>query len=219
MPSRSHVVVVALEGASKDVVAAIHRALGDGLAVLLITSSRKGQAAQQELSEALEKADFRIETIRVRTMRWVRDQINRRALEVISILEGGISRAFRFTGNRLLPKEREFDVLIDVGAKASTLFGKIARTVLVKAIDPLVFLAGTAVTKPREINRVRTLVGELASTDLVFAVLCLDATSLLPGWVIGQSYRGVPVLTEYPVDWSRTLVESIERLAGNIGAV
>jgi len=214
MPGRSYVIILALNGVSDSVVTTVNKAFDDGLAILLLTDSRKEASVRERLAPAFDSGTLRIQGARIRTMRSLRHRIVQKSLQVVRLVETFIYRVFRFAAHRLPLSEQSASNVAALGTRASAVFGRGGRLTISKALDPLVLAGGMAATKPQEVYRARRIVSELISTDLVIAVLCLDSTSLLPGWVIAKSFRGLPVLTDYPVDWSYHLVKQIEHLAG-----
>lgn len=53
-------------------------------------------------------------------------------------------------------------------------------------------------------------------TDVVMGVVCFDSASLLLGYIVAESFRGLPVVTSDPDDWASETATHRRSLTGEV---
>jgi hypothetical protein len=146
----------------------------------------------------------------------IRRAVNRRGKGAVSTVSSLVYRVFRFGAHRLSLPAPTSDHLLKRGTAISKQMTRVGNAVFDRIIDRVVSFIGRLLTKPTESVHVMRQVSRLVDTEVVVGVICLDAPSLFQGYLIAKFFRGLPVLTAYPQDWSSEGIQIQRRMAGGV---
>lgn len=214
MSLKNFVVLIALGGQADVIQRTVSQAHAEGVACHLIVDSRHEEAIKQALASVDQGRSVELTTIRTRRMQWARNRVNKFGSSLVAFVSDLIYRSFRFVAHRSPIEEASAKQIQRAGEKTASITTWLGNGVLNRLVDPAVMAVGTTGTKPLEVRSVVAAASNRIESDLVIGVVCLDATSLLPGLVLSKTHRGMPVLTTYPPDWDVHAAEARRRMSG-----
>lgn len=213
--SKSFVVIVALAGHSLEVDSAVGRALAGGMEPVLVTGTDKVTHMRRTLRDAgLAPPELRLMGVR----RLPLDGVKARARSVVRRVPRALARRLRRCFLALARRSAGRGSVARTTDAAGALVERLAASgsdrLSKRIVEPAIVKSGAGLSRFLEVRGVLRIVREHLRHGRVIGVACLDGRSLLPGWVVGRRYEFLPVVTNFPVDWDKNLVDQVNTFEG-----
>jgi hypothetical protein len=150
-------------------------------------------------------------SLRIRTFARVRSSVRRTLTRVSDALVRLSKRAIGAFRVRTTHERKVADPSTSAETQGETLPTRVTSAVVNTLIDRPLLLIGRSMTGTSSFFKLNRLVARLKSEGRLVGVVCLDSRSLVPGWLVSRLHPEIAVLTAYPDDWTRDLVDSITR--------
>lgn len=212
--SKSFVVIVALAGHTLEVDSAVGRAIAGGMEPVLVTGTDKITRMRRTLTEA----GVASPELRLVGVRWLPlDGVRAKARSVVRRVPRAIARRLH-RWFLALARRMPIPGLVGTTDAAGEAVERIAASgsdrLSKRIVEPAVVKTGASLSRVLEARGVLRVVRDHLRHGRVIGVACLDGRSLLPGWVVGRRYEYLPVVTNFPVDWDKTLVDRVHSFEG-----
>jgi hypothetical protein len=211
--NESWVVIVALAGPNDPMLHAAMSAVASGMRPVVLVPSTKAAAAETKLNAQLGRAQPQpiLVSLRIRTFTTFRSSLRRTLIRVSDALGILMRRAMAAFRVRTPPGRRFAGGLTSAETRVERLPTRITSAIVNILVDSPLLLFGRLMTGSTYFLTLNRLVDRLRREGRLVGVVCLDGKSLVPGWLVSRLHPEVPVLTAYPNDWTRDLVDSLER--------
>jgi hypothetical protein len=207
------VVIVALAGPNDPMLHAAMSAVASGMRPVVLVPSTKAAAAETKLFAQLGRAQPQpiLISLRIRTFTRFRSSLRRTLIRVSDALGILMRRAMGAFRVRTPPGRRFAGGLTSAETRIERLPTRITSAIVNTLVDRPLLLFGRLMTGSTYFLTLNRLVGRFRREGRLVGVVCLDGKSLVPGWLVSRLHPEIPVLTAYPNDWTRHMVDSLER--------